>query len=182
MISDNARDKSRLVAQNTETNNINASCCGILLTVVLEDLKDKVSLINTIIPIAYWISRIGSNNFVINFNFIFLSIGIFFAAIQIHYQDIFESFFGKYTKDINDLINQTFYLKQNKIVVIFVLLFWIYGLTTFSYMWTGLKDGIVWTLIAFYLIGVLVYVIKIVGMVRQNPGYLTRIGNLFLKK
>jgi hypothetical protein len=134
-------------------------------------------LINTVIPVLYWISRINSSEITLNLEFILFFIGIPLIAIQLYYENIFETLFNK--KEVEtERPKQVLFLKQHKAAFISSIVFWIYGLSTFYFMYTGPKSEVVWTLISAYLIGILIILFN-VWRERSN---LKNYGILFTKK
>jgi hypothetical protein len=157
-----------------------------ILIMVLEDLKDKTNLINTLVPIGYWATLIDSDNFALNFNFIMLFLGVLLAAIQMHYQERLENWYkklsGKKSISIEEFPSVAPTIKQNKYLLYSGIAILIYGLVTFIFMCIGIKSEIVWTLIALYLIGTLYIIFKIVYLVKYNFREVFMVGLEMMKK
>ena len=159
----------------------------ILSVMVLEDLRNKSNWVNTLVPVAYWISIIKTENFSFSFNFIMLFIGIVLAAIQFFIQDflegLYKKLFGKKEITIKQFTLVVQPIKQNIFIIFFGIAILVYGFVTFILMCMGEKNEIVWTLIAFYLIGNLYNIIfKTLHFLKNNLWQLFIIGSNWIKK
>lgn len=185
-----ATDKCRLKAQMglDLLDKIKDRCIYYTIYVmVLEDLKDKTYLINTVIPILYWANNIGTENFVFKFPFFMFILGIIFAAIQLHFLERLENWyehkFGRKKITIDEFPYVVPTIKQNRIIIYSGVMIWIYGLFSFIFMiMNENKNEVVWLLIAFYSIGLLYIVFKVVYVLKNNFFEIFITGLHWLKK
>jgi hypothetical protein len=187
---DSVVEVDKLISINSDVwqdpfNKFKEGCINIILIMVLEDLKNKANWVNTLVPIAYWISLVGSNGFSsfltsFNLNFIMLFIGVILTPIQFYIQDLL---WGEKKITIKQFPSIVPYLKQNKFIVFSGIAILAYGFVTFIFMCIGVKNVGVWTLIIFYLIGNLYNVIiKALHFLKYNFGEIFLIGWNWVKK
>lgn len=151
-----------------------ASSLYYLSIMVLEDLRGKVDLISTVLPTIYWITVIDYADFsLFDFRFFYLSCGIILIAIQMFLQNIYYTSI-KLTE--TQTIETT--RKINKTVIALTFITIAYGLKTFFYMITNQKNIVIWTLIVFYIVGILFIIFTMVYLGIKNPKILKELNKL----
>jgi len=141
---------------------------------VLEDIRDKVHLISTVLPTIYWITVINDSNFSFSdFRFYYLSLGIILIVLQMFLMDI-------YGTSIKVTENQTIETtkKFNKWIYLLTIIIVAYGLKTFLYMVTNQKSVVIWTLIVFYVVGILFLILTMIHLAIANPRILNELKKL----
>jgi hypothetical protein len=163
-------------------------CCVyyIIFIMIFDDLRDKINFLNTLVPIAYWIGQINTDNITLNFNFIMFALGIVFAAIQLYYSDfierLYKKYFGRRDISIEEFPAIVPSLKKSPNIVYLGAIIVIYGFTTFIFMCIGVKNGTIWALIAVYLIGLLYIIFLVAHFLRNNLTEVIAVGRNWTRK
>ena len=109
---------------------------------VLDDLKDKIDIINTLLPTIYWVNIIANPNLVISvYGWLYLFIGIILTVIQMFYQRIYKH---KIKFDEETQTVKSPHVINKWIIVPLTITTLAYGFLTFICMVLNPKDTVIW--------------------------------------